>query len=157
MSRNRYIGDYHLADSLDERGRIRTKVEYVGDLYSFVQKPENISSAKRKVLCLCDLDTVMPGSVLYDIGDALRYGCNMASEEETDLSKVSFNLDYFKALVKGFISAGKEENITEEEIIREHYAILSRQEETKSISKAINSIIKENKKYKARKLVISFE
>ena len=57
----------------------------------------------------------MPGSVLYDVGDALRYGCNMASEEETDLSKVSFNLGYFKALVRGFISVGRK-NITEEEV-----------------------------------------
>ena len=35
MSRNRYVGDYHLADSLDERGRIHTDVEYTGSPYTF--------------------------------------------------------------------------------------------------------------------------
>ena len=48
MSRNRYVGDYHLADSLDERGKIRTDVEYVGDRYSFTEGPETVRRAKRK-------------------------------------------------------------------------------------------------------------
>ena len=53
MSRNRYVGDYHLADSLDERGKIRTDVEYVGDRYSFTERPETVRRAKRKALILC--------------------------------------------------------------------------------------------------------
>ena len=53
MSRNRYVGDYHLADSLDERGKIRTDVEYVGDRYSFTEGPETVRRAKRKALILC--------------------------------------------------------------------------------------------------------
>ena len=52
MSRNRYIGDYHLADSLDERGRIHTDVEYTGALYSFAD-PEAAGRAKKKALGLC--------------------------------------------------------------------------------------------------------
>lgn len=50
MSRNRYIGDYHLADSLDERGRIHTEVEYVGAYYSFTGSPEEVARAKRRAL-----------------------------------------------------------------------------------------------------------
>ncbi len=53
-------------------------------------------------LCVVDLDTVMPGSLLYDFGDALRTGANTAAEDETDLSKVNFDLRMFEAFAKGF-------------------------------------------------------
>ncbi len=53
-------------------------------------------------LCVIDLDTVMPGSMLYDFGDALRIGAATAPEDETDLSKVSFNLDAFEAFARGY-------------------------------------------------------
>ena len=57
-----------------------------------------------KSLCVIDLDTIMPGSLLYDFGDSIRFGCNPAGENEKDLSKVIFNLDYFKAYVEGYLS-----------------------------------------------------
>ena len=69
----------------------------------------------KKGLCVVDLDTVMPGSSLYDFGDSIRFGANTAAEDEKDLSKVSLNLDYFKAYVEGYLeSAGK--SLTENEI-----------------------------------------
>jgi len=55
-------------------------------------------------LCVIDLDTVMPGLIGFDFGDALRYGANTASEDETDLEKVSLDIDKFEAFTKGFIS-----------------------------------------------------
>ena len=54
-------------------------------------------------VCVIDLDTVMPGSLLYDFGDALRFGASSGAEDETDLSKIFFRLDYFEAFVRGFI------------------------------------------------------
>ena len=57
-----------------------------------------------KALCLIDLDTVMPGSLLYDVGDALRLGGSTAAEDEADLSKVHFNEYAFKAFVQGYLS-----------------------------------------------------
>lgn len=54
-------------------------------------------------VCVIDLDTVMPGSLLYDFGDALRFGGNSGAEDETDLSKIYFRLDYFEAFVRGFV------------------------------------------------------
>ncbi|MCL2008483.1 MAG: aminoglycoside phosphotransferase family protein [Treponema sp.] len=57
----------------------------------------------RKPLCVVDLDTVMPGSILFDFGDAIRTGASTAEEDETDLSKVSFDLDSFKAFAEGFL------------------------------------------------------
>lgn len=56
-----------------------------------------------KGLCVIDLDTVMPGSLLYDYGDALRFGASTGAEDETDLSKISFDLELFEAFTKGFI------------------------------------------------------
>lgn len=64
-----------------------------------------------KAICVIDLDTVMPGLALYDFGDSIRFGANTAVEDEKDLSKVSINLDYFKAYADGFLSeAGKSLN-----------------------------------------------
>lgn len=57
-----------------------------------------------KATCVIDLDTVMPGSALYDFGDALRFGASSAAEDETDLSKVYFDLDKFRAYAEGFLS-----------------------------------------------------
>lgn len=68
----------------------------------------------KKGLCVVDLDTVMPGSALYDFGDSIRFGANTAAEDETDLSKVSLSLDYFKAYVDGYLeAAGESLNETE--------------------------------------------
>lgn len=58
-----------------------------------------------KALCVIDLDTVMPGSILYDFGDALRFCATDAVEDETDLSRVKFNLDKFAAFAGGFLPA----------------------------------------------------
>ncbi len=59
-------------------------------------------------VCIIDLDTVMPGSLLYDFGDSNRFGSNNATEDETDLSKVTFNLDMFKAYTEGFMEEAKD-------------------------------------------------
>lgn len=61
----------------------------------------------KKALCVIDLDTIMPGSSLYDFGDSIRFGCNSASEDEKDLSKVTFLVDYFKAYVEGYLGEVK--------------------------------------------------
>lgn len=54
-------------------------------------------------VCVIDLDTVMPGSVLYDFGDALRFGASSGTEDETDLSKIWFDLEKFEQFAKGFL------------------------------------------------------
>ncbi len=57
----------------------------------------------REAICVIDLDTVMPGSALYDFGDALRIGASTALEDEKDLDKVHFNVEYFTAFAKGYL------------------------------------------------------
>ena len=54
-------------------------------------------------VCVIDLDTVMPGSVLYDFGDALRFGASSCEEDETDTEKIYFDLEKFEAFSKGFL------------------------------------------------------
>jgi len=68
-----------------------------------------------KGMCVIDLDTVMPGSVLYDFGDAIRFGGNTAAEDEPDTSKISLNLEAFAEFTKGFL-AGVDGALTELEL-----------------------------------------
>lgn len=56
-------------------------------------------------ICIVDLDTVMPGTLLFDFGDAIRTGANLANEDEKDLSKVGINLPIYEAYTKGFIKS----------------------------------------------------
>lgn len=67
-----------------------------------------------KATCIVDLDTIMPGSILYDFGDSVRFGASTAAEDETDLSKVSCDLTLFESFAKGFLKATSD-SITEEE------------------------------------------
>lgn len=55
-------------------------------------------------VAVIDLDTVMKGSGLYDYGDGVRSAASTASEDETDLSKVSINMELFKAYTDGYLS-----------------------------------------------------
>ncbi len=56
-------------------------------------------------VCVVDLDTVMPGLLVYDFGDAIRYGANTASEDEKDANRVRFSLPLYSAYVEGFLQA----------------------------------------------------
>lgn len=56
---------------------------------------------------IVDLDTVKPGLIHYDFGDAVRSGCNPAGEETTDLSDVLLDLDLCEALVRGYLREAK--------------------------------------------------
>lgn len=67
-----------------------------------------------EAVCVIDLDTVMPGSVLYDYGDALRFGASTAAEDEKDLEKVHFDLALFEMFTKGFLEEVGDTLTTEE-------------------------------------------
>ena len=68
-----------------------------------------------KAVCVIDLDTVMPGSMLYDFGDALRIGGSTAAEDEVNLDKVWFDERAFEAFAKGYLSEMREA-LTEDEL-----------------------------------------
>ena len=68
-----------------------------------------------KAICLIDLDTVMPGSLLFDFGDAIRIGASTAAEDEKDLSKVKLDFELFEKFSLGFLEVLKND-LTKEEI-----------------------------------------
>lgn len=74
-----------------------------------------------KSLCLCDLDTVMPGYFISDLGDMMRTYLSAASEEEQDLDKVQVRPAYYTALVDGYLSQ-MSDTLTKEEQKYIHYA-----------------------------------
>lgn len=60
--------------------------------------------ANDKALCVIDLDTVMPGYVHYDFGDAIRTATNTAAEDEIDLTKIRMDINLFEAYARGYLS-----------------------------------------------------
>lgn len=70
-------------------------------------------------ICVIDLDTVMPGLVLYDFGDLVRSATNSAREDEQDLARVEMQMPVFEAIARGYLeTAGDFLNRAE----REHLA-----------------------------------
>ncbi|MDN5315411.1 MAG: hypothetical protein PWP10_4161 [Clostridiales bacterium] len=57
----------------------------------------------KEAVCVIDLDTVMPGTSLFDYGDAIRFGASTAEEDEQDLSLVSVDLKLAEAYTRGFL------------------------------------------------------
>ena len=70
-----------------------------------------------KAVCVIDLDTVMPGSSLYDYGDAVRFGASTAAEDEPDTGKIALDMEKTRAFTEGFV---EETNgfLTEQELRR---------------------------------------
>ncbi|MDR1381840.1 MAG: aminoglycoside phosphotransferase family protein [Tannerella sp.] len=60
-----------------------------------------------KVLCVIDLDTVMPGYVLSDIGDFIRTGANTGAEDDADLNRVNVNMEIFKSYTRGYMETAR--------------------------------------------------
>ena len=56
-----------------------------------------------KGLCVIDLDTVMPGSSLYDYGDSIRFGASTGAEDEPNLELISLDLGLFDIYTKGYL------------------------------------------------------
>ena len=60
-----------------------------------------------KVLCVIDLDTVMPNFIFSDFGDFLRSAANTGAEDDENLDNVNFNMEIFKAFAKGYLESAK--------------------------------------------------
>lgn len=68
-----------------------------------------------KAVALIDLDTVMPGAIAYDFGEAIRTGIVTSKEDEQDLSKIYVDINRFEAFTKGFLEKTKS-ILTKEEL-----------------------------------------
>lgn len=66
-------------------------------------------------ICVIDLDTVMPGAVHNDFGDAIRFGASNAAENERDLDLVYVRLDLYETYVEGFLR-GLDNSLSEAEV-----------------------------------------
>ena len=104
-----------MLDDIDEHSEEMCKAER---MYRDGQLPKRICHCDTKVnnmmfdkdgniLCVIDLDTVMPSFVFSDFGDFLRTAANTAPEDEPDTSKISFNMDIFKSFARGYIESTK--------------------------------------------------
>jgi len=113
------------ADSFNRAASVKAEIDFamareglvdtVIDLLASGELPERVTHndtklnnvlidcATGKGMCVIDLDTVMPGSVLYDFGDMVRSTTTNAAEDEGDASKVWMDIEYFEALVNGYL------------------------------------------------------
>lgn len=74
-------------------------------------KCNNVSFDKDsgEALAVLDLDTVMPGALAYDFGDAIRFIANTVIEDDPDVEKVAVDLNKYQAFTKGFIGELKDD------------------------------------------------
>lgn len=103
--------------SLVESGTIPTRVTHNDTKLSNIL----FDAATDKVLCAIDLDTVMSSTSLNDFGDAIRSYTNTGAEDDTDLNRVSMNIDIFRAYADGYLSERKS-TMTD---IEKHYLAFS--------------------------------
>ncbi|QNN41012.1 phosphotransferase enzyme family protein [Pedobacter roseus] len=62
-----------------------------------------LDSETNEGICVIDLDTIMPGKFISDLGDMMRTYLCAFSENETDLEKIKIRLPYFEAMIKGYL------------------------------------------------------
>jgi len=96
-------------ESIKTNPAFKTRVMHHDTKISNVLFDEN-----NKGICVIDLDTVMPGYFISDVGDMMRTYLSPADEEETDLSKIDVREDYFDAIVRGYLSEMHDELSNEE-------------------------------------------
>jgi Ser/Thr protein kinase RdoA (MazF antagonist) len=118
------------ADPAGRAGAVRPEIDFilrreqdasrVVDLLARGELPERVTHNDTKLnnvliddasgqgICVIDLDTVMPGTVLYDFGDLIRMGTATAAEDEPDLAKMSLDLRLFAELTRGYLSAARD-------------------------------------------------
>jgi Ser/Thr protein kinase RdoA (MazF antagonist) len=61
----------------------------------------------KEVLCVIDLDTVMPAYVFSDYGDFLRTAANLVAEDCPDMDRVGFRMDIFRAFTEGYLQSAR--------------------------------------------------
>lgn len=105
-----------LAERLYREGRLPKRVCHCDTKINNM-----LFDADGRVLCVIDLDTVMPSFIFSDFGDFLRTAANTGDEDERDLSRVDFDMDIYRAFREGYLeSAGS--FLTETEIEHLPYA-----------------------------------
>ena len=98
-----------------------------------------LDAKTRKGICVIDLDTVMPGSLLYDFGDAMRTGASTGAEDEIDLSLVQFDIPKFEAFTAAFLKElGDSMTDRERELLPYSALIITLEQATRFLADHIN-------------------
>ena len=91
-------------DIVTEYGYIKANPEFKLRVTHHDTKISNVLfDTKGKGICVIDLDTVMPGYFISDVGDMIRAYVSPASEEETDIEKIHIRKDFLKAIYSGYM------------------------------------------------------
>lgn len=103
--------DMLIQERLYEEGKLPKHINHLDT------KVDNILFDKEsgEVLTVIDLDTVMPGFILSDVGDFIRTAVNTGAEDETDESKIGVDMEIFKSYVEGYMASASS-FLTETEI-----------------------------------------
>lgn len=91
--------DAGMVQSMLDSGRLPLRVTHNDTKINNVM----FDNQSGEAICVIDLDTVMPGSLLFDFGDTIRSGVNTGDEDEPDLSKVHVDLENYRAFTQGFL------------------------------------------------------
>ncbi len=125
-TKERIVQSNKMIDFLHEQKNIVDEFEYIKSNPDFITRVTHhdtkISNVlldhDNKGLCVIDLDTVMPGYFISDLGDMLRTYLSPVSEEEKDFSKIEIRNEYFIFIVKGYLGQLHKELTNEE---KEHF------------------------------------
>ncbi len=91
------------AEQLYREGKLTKRINHCDTKVNNILFDEN-----NKVLCVVDLDTVMPGFVLSDFGDFMRTGANNGKEDDENLDNVFFRMDIFETYAKGYLQTARD-------------------------------------------------
>lgn len=91
--------DANLVYDMLQEGTLPTRVTHNDTKFNNIM----IDDESGEGICVIDLDTVMPGTLLYDFGDSIRFGASTALEDEKDLDKVWMDLNLFDKFTEGFL------------------------------------------------------
>jgi hypothetical protein len=85
--------------ALGQAGQLPLRITHNDTKFNNVLLDKN-----NRAQCVIDLDTVMPGYVAYDFGDAIRTTVNTAAEDEPDTARINVDMDLFAGFTAGFLS-----------------------------------------------------
>ena len=98
----------HQADIVADYKKIQSSPEFKIRVTHHDTKISNVLfNSENHGICVIDLDTVMPGYFISDVGDMMRTYLSPVSEEETDLDKIMVRVEFYKAILEGYCSEMK--------------------------------------------------
>lgn len=95
---------------VDEFERLKKDIRVKARVMHHDTKISNVLfDTEGKGMCVIDLDTIMPGYFISDVGDMMRTYLSPASEEEKDFTKIDVREDFFRGIVQGYAEAMNDE------------------------------------------------